>query len=101
MSHLDRQQVFPEAELPDAAALIAEGRSMAKEVTVGRSPFLEKYEVPCEIAYKKKCTEEGRVMMHAQIGFREAAKSQRAWAEIWEALDKAGHRVDRYGICLD
>lgn len=21
--------------------------------------------------------------------------------EIWEALDKAGHRVDRYGICLD
>jgi methylmalonyl-CoA mutase cobalamin-binding subunit len=101
MSHLTRQQVFPEAELPDAAALIAEGRSMAKEVTVGRSPFLEKYEVPCEIAYKKKCTEEGRVMMHAQIGFREAAKSQRAWAEIWEALDKAGHRVDRYGICLD
>jgi len=65
MSHLNRQQVFPEAELPDAAALIAEGRSMAKEVTVGRSPFLEKYEVPCEIAYKKKCTEEGRVMMHA------------------------------------
>ena len=46
MSHLTRQQVFPEAELPDAAALIAEGRSMAKEVTVGRSPFLEKYEVP-------------------------------------------------------
>ena len=40
-------------------------------------------------------------MMHAQIGFREPAKSQRAWAEIWEALDKAGHRVDRYGICLD
>lgn len=98
---LNRKQVFPEASLPDAAALIEEGRTMARTVTVGRSPFLETYGVPCEIAYKRKCTEHGRVMMHAQIGFRDQAKSQRAWAEIWEALDKAGHRVDRYGICLD
>lgn len=98
---LDRKQVFPESTLPNAAALIEEGRNMAKQVSVGRSPFLETYRVPCEIAYKRKCTEEGRIMMHAQIGFRDAAKSQRAWVEIWEALDKAGHRVDRYGICLD
>ena len=40
-------------------------------------------------------------MMHAQIGFRDPDKSRRAYAEIWEAIDKAGHRVDRYGICLD
>ena len=53
---LTRQQVFPESALPDAAALIAEGRDMARQVTVGRSPFLERYEVPCEIAYKRKCT---------------------------------------------
>jgi methylmalonyl-CoA mutase cobalamin-binding subunit len=101
MTTLTRKHVFPESALPDAAALIAEGRAMAKQVSVGRSPFLETYNVPCEIAYKRKCTEEGRIMMHAQIGFRDAAKSRRAWAEIWDALDKAGHRVDRYGICLD
>ena len=101
MTSLTRKQVFPESALPDAAALIEEGRNMARHVSVGRSPFLETYGVPSEIAYKRKCTEEGRIMMHAQIGFRDAAKSQRAWAEIWEALDKAGHRVDRYGICLD
>jgi methylmalonyl-CoA mutase cobalamin-binding domain/chain len=88
-------------ELPDAAALIDEGRRMAKVVTVGRSPFLETYSVGSEIEYKQRCTAEGRIMMHAQIGFRDAAKSQRAWAEIWNALDRAGHRVDRYGICLD
>jgi methylmalonyl-CoA mutase cobalamin-binding subunit len=98
---LSRKQVFPESVLPDAALLIEEGRNMARHVSIGRSPFLETYGVPCEAAYKRKCTEEGRIMMHAQIGFRDAAKSQRAWAEIWEALDKAGYRVDRYGICLD
>ena len=98
---LDRAWIFPESNLPDAQALIAEGRKTAETVTVGRSPFLETYGVASEIEYKRRCVEDGRIMMHAQIGFRAPDKSRRAYAEIWEALDKAGHRVDRYGICLD
>lgn len=98
---LDRREIFPEASLPDAAELVAEGRAMAGTVKVGPSAFLKHYGVESEIAYKRRSTQEGRVMMHAQIGFRDPAKSRRAYAEIWEALDKAGHRVDRYGICLD
>lgn len=98
---LERRDVFPEPSLPDAAALVAEGRAMARQVKVGRSPFLETYGVQSEVEYKRRCMAEGRITMHAQIGFRDPGKSQRAWAEIWEALHKAGHRVDRYGICLD
>jgi methylmalonyl-CoA mutase cobalamin-binding subunit len=98
---LQRSQVFPEKVLPDAQALIAEARETARTVTVQPSPFLSTYQVGCEIDYKRRCTADQRVMMHAQIGFRDLDKSRRAWAEIWEALDKAGHRVDRYGICLD
>ena len=98
---LDRMQVFPERELPDAQALIAEGRKMAETVKVGRSPFLETYGVESEAAYKRQCVADGRIMMHAQIGFRDHDKSRRAYAEIWAALNKAGYRVDRYGICLD
>ena len=90
-----------EKVLPDAQALIAEARETARTVTVGASPFLATFGVGCEIDYKRRCTAEQRVMMHAQIGFRDLDKSRRAWAEIWQALDKAGHRVDRYGICLD
>src|SRR5688572_29889780 len=98
---LTRTEIFPETSLPDTAALMDEGRAMAKTVTVGASPFLETYGVACEAEYKRQAMENGRIMMHAQIGFREPAKSQRAYAVIWEALDKAGYRVDRYGICLD
>jgi len=98
---LDRAQIFPEAELPDAQALIAKGRKAAETVKVGRSPFLEKFGVSSEADYKRRSVEEGRVMMHAQIGFRAPDKSRRAYGEIWEAVDKAGYRVDRYGICLD
>jgi hypothetical protein len=93
---LERKQIFPEGELPDADALVAQGRKMAEQVAIGRSPFLEKYGVPCEAAYKRRAVADGRIMMHAQIGFRDPEKSRRAYAEIWQALDKAGYRVDRY-----
>src|SRR5262245_8872706 len=96
-----RQEIFPESSLPDAAALMEEGRAMAKTVTVGASPFLEAQGVLSEAEYKRKAVASGRIMMHAQIGFRDPEKSQRAYSEIWEALDKADYRVDRYGICLD
>lgn len=100
-SKIDRARIFPEAELPDAQGLIAEGRKTAETVKVGKSPFLETFGVGSEADYKRRSVADGRVMMHAQIGFRAPDKSRRAYAEIWEALDKAGHRVDRYGICLD
>jgi len=74
---------------------------MAKKVTVGASPFLETHGVASEAEYKRQAMASGRIMMHAQIGFRDPAKSRRAYREIWDALDKAGYRVDRYGICLD
>src|SRR5882724_11504562 len=101
IARLERAMVFPEKALPDAERLIAEGRKTAETVTVGRSPFLERYGVGCEADYKRRCVAESRIMMHAQIGYRDAEKSRRAYGEIWEAVDKAGYRVDRYGICLD
>ncbi|MDA0703019.1 MAG: hypothetical protein O3A96_07250 [Proteobacteria bacterium] len=96
-----RAQVLPEAELPDASALLDEGRKAAKTHGLGPSAFHDHYGVESEADYKRRCGAEGRVMMHAQIGFRDPAKSRRAYGEIWERLDKAGYRLDRFGICLD
>lgn len=98
---LARAEIFPEPELPDAAALLARGRALARDVTVGPSPFLEQYGVDCENAHKRRAMAAGRVMLHAQIGFRDPARSRRAWAEIHERTAKAGQPVERYGICLD
>ena len=98
---LDRAAILPEPELPSAAELIAEGRKAARTHKVGRSVFHEHYGVESEAEYKRRRMAEGHVMLHAQIGFRDPDKSRRAYAEIYEALDKAGYRVDRFGICLD
>ncbi len=40
-------------------------------------------------------------MQHAQIGFRDAAKSRSAFADIFERCSGHGVTIDRYGICLD
>ncbi|MDA0703017.1 MAG: hypothetical protein O3A96_07240 [Proteobacteria bacterium] len=97
----ERAQLLPEPELPDIAALIAEGRQLAKSVTPGRNAFLDHYGVDSEAEYKRRCVAEGRVMLHAHIGFNDAAKTARSCAEIWEALDKKGYRIDRFGYCFD
>ena len=101
MPGLDRAQILPEPELPDAAELLAEGRRLARTVTVGSCPFLDTYGVRSESEYKRQRMAEGTVMLHAQVGYRSLAKTRRAYAEIHERVAAAGYRVDRYGICLD
>jgi len=101
MPGLDRAQILPEPELPEAAELLAEGQRLAQTVTVGPCPFLSAYGVRSESEYKRRRMAEGTIMLHAQFGYRSPAKSRRAYAEIYERVAAAGYQVDRYGICLD
>ena len=96
-----RAEIFPEGSPPESGAYIERGRALARSVGVGPSAFLKAYGAESEAAYKRRRADEGALMLHAQIGYRDPDKSRRAWAEIHGALDKAGGRLDRYGICLD
>lgn len=89
------------ADHPRGADLLNEGRALSRLWTLGPSAFLAHAGVASERDYKLAAMAEGRVMCHAQIGWRDPAKSIRAYRQIWETCDKAGHRVDRYGLCLD
>lgn len=101
MQPLQRSEIFPEGELPLGAALLLEGRGAANAITVGKSPFLEHYGVQSEAEYKRRCAAEGRLMFHAHIGFRDQAKTREAWARIYDAMENAGHRMDRFGLSFD
>jgi methylmalonyl-CoA mutase cobalamin-binding subunit len=98
---LTRQAIFGDDRLPDCAELIARGKERARKVKAERGVFLSHYGVDSEADYKRRAMAEGRIMQHAQIGYRDPERSRRAWAEIYETCDKSGVRVDRYGICLD
>ena len=101
MKQFEREQIFAEKNLPDPNELIAEGRKIAQSVSVKPCPFLEVNGVASESEYKRAKMARGEVMFHSQIGYRQLAKSQRAYAEIYERLSAVGYRIDRYGICLD
>ncbi len=98
---LNRAAIFPEPVLPSSADLMAQGREAAARVGTPACAFLTHYGVASEADYKRAAAAQGRIMQHAQIGFRDPAKSRRAWFEIWNDCAKRDARVDRYGICLD
>lgn len=98
---LRREDLLPERALPDGRALLAEGRALARVHRIGRSAFLEHHGVASEVDYKRRCAAAGAIMLHAQIGYRDPEKTRRAWVEIFERSSRAGHAVDRYGVCLD
>ena len=93
--------LITEADLPNGEEVLARGRALAKDWKVGQNPFLKHVDCPSEAGFKRQCIEQGRIMQHAQIGFRDFEKSRRAWDEIYETCQRHEVGVDRYGICLD
>ena len=96
-----RDQVIPESELPPGKEVLDQGRALARDWTVGSSVFLDYYQVSCEAEYKRRCVDNGRIMQHAHMGFRDKKKSVRAFGEIFTRTEALGGRVDRFGLCLD
>ncbi len=96
-----RSDIFPEERLPDAGELLGEGRALAQVWQVGPSAFLSQVGLACEAAFKRQEARHGRLMQHAQIGFRSLEKSINATRQIHEKVARTGGQVDRYGLCLD
>ncbi|MEZ5833499.1 MAG: hypothetical protein R3D05_20190 [Dongiaceae bacterium] len=90
-----RDELFPDG-LPDGRVALEEGRALSQSIQVERCPFLDLHGVASEAEFKRRAMESGRLMFHAQIGYRDPEQSRRAWAEIHQ-----GCAPDRYGICLD
>lgn len=97
----DRATILPEPDLPNGRDLLADGAKYAADWNVGPSAFLKEVGTSSEHDYKLRRMADGAVMQHAQIGYRDPAKSIRAYREIWEACRLRGIDVDRYGLCLD
>lgn len=92
---------MPEPDLPRTDDVAAEGKRLAKDWRVEPGAFLKATGCASEADYKRAAVNDGRIMQHAQIGYRDQDKSCRAWREIYEACAGRGVTVDRYGVCLD
>ena len=89
MPSLERNAVLPEPDLTPGTECLAAGRTLAKTWTLGPSAFLAEADVASEADYKRREMAAGRIMRHAQIGYRDAEKSRRAYGEIHERVTAA------------
>ena len=81
--------------------LVAEGRRMASDWTLGSSLFLRSAGVASEAEYKRREAASGRIMQHAHIGFRSIERTIAGMADLYDRTQAHDVRIDRFGITLD
>lgn len=99
MTDLPRLSDLLPANLRPGAALLAEGRALARDWRLGTSAFLAASGFASEVAYKAQVR--GRVMQHAHIGFRSVDRTLEALRAVHGTCAERGVTVDRFGITLD
>ena len=87
--------------LRPGADLLAEGRAMARDWSLGSCPFLTAEGVSSEREYKLRAARAGRIMQHAHIGFRRIDRTVDGIARLHAEAQARGVTIDRFGITLD
>ena len=93
--------ILKETPLPKARDVMDESRRLASEITIGRTKFMDKYDVSSELEYKRRCIKEGRIMYHAHIGMNTWKETAKALDGVYNFAQDNGFILDRAGICLD
>jgi methylmalonyl-CoA mutase cobalamin-binding subunit len=88
-------------ELPSISSLFQEARSIANNIKIGRTAFMDKMGVESEAEYKKQCIRDKTIMYHAHIGMSTWKDTAEALVHISRAAENEGFSIDRAGICLD
>lgn len=87
--------------LPGMETVLSESRKIAGEITIGRTKFMDKFDVSSEYEYKLRCMREGKIMYHAHIGMNTWEETYSSLAGAYAFAESNGFVIDRAGICLD
>ncbi|MBD3306032.1 hypothetical protein GF339_06590 [candidate division KSB3 bacterium] len=88
-------------DLPPGKAIVREGRSLAGDIQIGRTAFLDAMGVDSEAEYKRQCIRDQQIMFHAHIGMNSWHATADALRCLYQAAEQGGFRIDRAGMCLD
>ncbi|QAT43280.1 cobalamin B12-binding domain-containing protein [Aminipila luticellarii] len=88
-------------DLPDMGTLNQDVYNIAKDVTIGKTLFMEEHGVSSEKEYKEKMMKEKKIMKHSAIGWNSWQKQEEGIRRIYAELNESGSYIDRYGACMD
>jgi hypothetical protein len=88
-------------DLPSGKSVVEQACSMATDIKIGRTAFLNKMGVGSELAYKKQCLKENRIMFHAHIGMSSWEATAKALTYLHKTAEESEIIIDRAGLCLD
>jgi hypothetical protein len=94
-------QKILDVDLPSGPSIIGEGDKIAGNIKIGRTAFMDEMGVDSELAYKRQCIKDGKIMFHAHIGLNSWEATAEALAYLNNAIRSCDNFVDRAGICLD
>ena len=92
---------FDIKEMQDMESLNHEVDQEAKGVTIGKTLFMEKFNVSSEREYKEQMMKKGHIMKHSAYGTNEWEDQVKGLKDVYHALNDNGSYIDRYGVCLD
>ena len=87
--------------LPSGTSITNQAHSMAGDIQIGRTAFMDKMGVDSELAYKKQCLKDNRIIFHAHIGMGSWEATAEALAHLQKTAEQSEIIIDRAGICLD
>lgn len=93
--------IINSVRLPKSCKVLDESKRIADSLKIGRTAFMEKYDVSSELEYKRRCIKEGRIMYHAHIGMNTWEETALGLRDIYAFAEENSFRLDRAGICLD
>ncbi len=94
-------QTATHAKLADFNQLRKQAQDLCPQITIGRSAFLDSYDVQSEYDYKCQAIRERRIMYHAHIGMNDIESTAVAVAAIHRELSTRGFSLDRAGFAID
>ncbi|MBT8368865.1 MAG: hypothetical protein KJP23_29590, partial [Deltaproteobacteria bacterium] len=94
------QQILA-VDLPSGDSATQQGRSIANDLRIGRTAFMNEMGVDSELEYKERCIRDKIVTFHAHIGLSSWGATAEAMSYLNNAIRSCDHVVDRAGICLD
>ena len=78
-----------------------QAHSMAADIKVGRTVFLDQMGVASELEYKEQCLKDNQIMFHAHIGMGSWDSTAEALIDLYKTAEQSEIVIDRAGICLD